>query len=45
MKKRDLPQKLCVICQRPFVWRRKWAKCWESVKYCSDRCRGHRRRK
>ncbi|TVQ51601.1 MAG: DUF2256 domain-containing protein, partial [Spirulina sp. DLM2.Bin59] len=20
-------------------WRKKWATCWEEVKYCSDRCR------
>ncbi|MFC3627759.1 DUF2256 domain-containing protein [Vogesella amnigena] len=20
-------------------WRRKWAQCWEQVKYCSQRCR------
>ncbi|MFN4940587.1 MAG: DUF2256 domain-containing protein, partial [Bacteroidota bacterium] len=23
----------------PFVWRKKWERDWESVKYCSDRCR------
>lgn len=37
--KADLPRKLCPVCQRPFVWRRKWAKCWNEVKYCSERCR------
>jgi hypothetical protein len=21
------------------VWRRKWAKVWDEVKYCSDACR------
>jgi len=41
-KKADLPTKTCVACQRPFTWRRKWARDWESVKYCSDRCRQHR---
>ncbi|KIN64625.1 hypothetical protein Z946_3517 [Sulfitobacter noctilucicola] len=41
-KKSDLPQKDCVTCGRPFVWRRKWAKVWETVKYCSDRCRNER---
>ncbi len=38
-RKADLPEKTCPACQRPFAWRRKWAKCWDEVKYCSDRCR------
>jgi len=38
--KGDLPQKVCLACNRPFVWRRKWARDWDQVKYCSDRCRG-----
>ena len=33
------PEKPCAACGRPFQWRRKWAACWEQVKYCSDRCR------
>jgi hypothetical protein len=37
--KGDLPQKPCAACGRPFAWRRKWARDWESVRYCSDRCR------
>lgn len=37
--KRDLPSKLCPTCGRPFVWRRKWERDWDSVKYCSDACR------
>jgi hypothetical protein len=37
--KRDLPAKTCPVCQRPFVWRRKWERDWENVVYCSDRCR------
>ena len=37
--KRDLPLKTCVVCGRPFSWRRKWARDWEAVKVCSDRCR------
>ncbi|MFN4784761.1 MAG: DUF2256 domain-containing protein [Bacteroidota bacterium] len=28
-----------MTCGRPFVWRKKWERDWESVKYCSDRCR------
>ncbi|MFQ3585076.1 MAG: DUF2256 domain-containing protein [Cyanobacteriota bacterium] len=41
-KKSDLPSKMCLTCGRPFTWRKKWAKCWQEVKYCSDRCRNHR---
>ncbi|OYX13209.1 MAG: hypothetical protein B7Z16_15910 [Algoriphagus sp. 32-45-6] len=40
MKKQHLPSKPCVVCGRPFTWRKKWEKVWEEVKYCSDRCRG-----
>lgn len=39
MKKADLPKKICLVCQRPFTWRRKWARVWDEVKYCSDACR------
>jgi hypothetical protein len=38
-RKSDLPAKTCVACSRPFVWRRKWARDWERVLYCSERCR------
>ncbi|MGV2932055.1 DUF2256 domain-containing protein [Vreelandella venusta] len=38
-RKRDLPQKDCVQCQRPFTWRKKWARCWDEVRHCSERCR------
>ncbi|MBJ6372123.1 DUF2256 domain-containing protein [Sedimentitalea arenosa] len=37
-KKSDLPAKICATCGRPFTWRRKWAKDWETVRYCSKRC-------
>ncbi|MGB0248788.1 MAG: DUF2256 domain-containing protein [Flavobacteriales bacterium] len=33
------PDKTCVVCQRPFSWRKKWERCWDEVKYCSERCR------
>lgn len=39
VNKSNLPQKICVVCQKPFSWRKKWEKDWEDVKYCSDRCR------
>ncbi len=38
-KKSDLPTKTCVSCGLPFIWRKKWEKVWDEVKYCSDRCR------
>jgi hypothetical protein len=37
--KTTLPSKACVTCGRPFAWRKKWARVWDEVKYCSDRCR------
>ena len=39
VKKGDLPSKLCAQCGLPFAWRKKWARVWEEVRYCSDRCR------
>ncbi|WP_408884420.1 DUF2256 domain-containing protein [Komagataeibacter xylinus] len=38
-RKADLPSKPCAACGRPFVWRKKWARDWEAVRYCSERCR------
>jgi hypothetical protein len=38
-KKSDLPAKPCVVCGRPFTWRKKWEKVWDEVKFCSDACR------
>ncbi|MEI6283079.1 MAG: DUF2256 domain-containing protein [Alphaproteobacteria bacterium] len=37
--KSDLQAKPCVCCGRPFNWRKKWARDWANVKYCSQRCR------
>lgn len=37
--KNGLPYKICPRCQRPFSWRKKWERCWEEVRYCSDACR------
>ncbi|MDO9415496.1 DUF2256 domain-containing protein [Pararhizobium sp.] len=39
VKKGQLPTKRCATCSLPFAWRRKWAKNWDDVKYCSERCR------
>lgn len=45
VKKQNLPHKTCLVCQRPFHWRKKWAAVWEEVKYCSDACRRQRNKK
>jgi hypothetical protein len=44
-KKADLPTKMCPVCQRPFTWRKKWERNWESVVYCSKRCAGEGKKK
>jgi len=43
MKKENLPSKVCLVCNRPFSWRKKWEKVWEEVLYCSDKCRGNKK--
>lgn len=40
VRKGDLPTKTCAACGLSFAWRKKWARDWEQVRYCSDRCRG-----
>ena len=42
--KRDLPVKTCPVCGRPFTWRKKWERCWEEVRHCSEKCRRRRGR-
>jgi hypothetical protein len=37
--KAALPSKPCVACGLAMSWRRRWAKNWAEVKYCSDACR------
>jgi hypothetical protein len=39
VRKEHLPEKACVTCGRPFRWRRKWARDWQEVRHCSERCR------
>ncbi|WP_445756890.1 DUF2256 domain-containing protein [Polaribacter sp.] len=39
MKKEHLPQKICLTCNKPYAWRKKWEKNWGNVKYCSEKCR------
>lgn len=33
------PTKSCAVCGRAIEWRKKWARDWESVRYCSQACR------
>ena len=33
------PPKPCAGCGRTIAWRKKWARDWESVRWCSDACR------
>jgi hypothetical protein len=37
--KQHLPSKLCKTCGREMTWRKSWAKNWDQVSYCSDKCR------
>eukprot|EP00613_Pedinella_sp_CCMP2098_P004442 CAMPEP_0171627070 /NCGR_PEP_ID=MMETSP0990-20121206/20510_1 /TAXON_ID=483369 /ORGANISM="non described non described, Strain CCMP2098" /LENGTH=232 /DNA_ID=CAMNT_0012194769 /DNA_START=240 /DNA_END=938 /DNA_ORIENTATION=+ len=43
VKKENLPSKVCVVCNRPFTWRKKWEKVWEEVTTCSKSCNSARR--
>jgi hypothetical protein len=40
--KAGLPSKPCAACGLAMSWRRRWAKNWDEVKYCSDACRRHK---
>ena len=31
--------KTCAACGRTITWRKKWAACWEEVRFCSAACR------
>lgn len=43
-RKEHLPQKNCLQCGLSFTWRKKWARVWDEVKYCSDRCRNEHKK-
>lgn len=43
VKKENLPSKVCVVCGRPFTWRKKWERVWDEVTTCSKSC-NHKRR-
>jgi len=36
---RSLPTKVCASCGREMAWRKAWARNWDDVRYCSQRCR------
>ena len=44
ISKQNLPSKVCVVCNRPFTWRKKWEKCWDDVTTCSKSCNASRKR-
>jgi hypothetical protein len=37
--KNGFAPKTCERCGLPFEWRKKWARDWENVKYCSEACK------
>ncbi|MDA9264878.1 MAG: DUF2256 domain-containing protein [Planctomycetota bacterium] len=40
--KRPLAEKRCLACGRAFSWRKKWERVWDTVKYCSRRCKANK---
>ena len=40
----NLPVKTCVVCNRPFTWRKKWESCWDEVTTCSKKCNSERKK-
>lgn len=43
MKKQHFHDKICLVCKRPFSWRKKWTKDWDNVKYCGEKCRKNKK--
>ena len=35
---KNLPSKVCIVCNKPFSWRKKWERDWKNVLYCSKKC-------
>lgn len=44
INKNELPEKMCPVCERPFLWRKKWEKNWEEIVYCSAKCRRNKKK-
>jgi hypothetical protein len=38
----NVEDKVCLSCGRKFEFRKKWAKNWSEIKYCSDQCRSNK---
>ncbi|MEI8397966.1 MAG: DUF2256 domain-containing protein [Actinomycetes bacterium] len=36
--KNGFAPRICATCGKPFEWRKKWARDWAKVLYCSQRC-------
>jgi hypothetical protein len=45
VRKGDLPTKMCAACNRPFAWRKKWERVWDTIRTCSDRCKDDLKRR
>ena len=43
ISKSNLPEKICVVCDRPFTWRKKWQRDWDKITCCSKACNAKRR--
>ena len=39
LTKNGFAPKTCQSCGLPFEWRKKWAKNWDQVRYCSEKCK------
>ena len=44
VKKENLPAKICIVCDRPYTWRKKWERSWDEITTCSKSCNRRRRR-
>jgi len=44
-KKGDMPTKTCPACGLEFTWRKKWARDWENIRFCSERCKRNGQKK
>jgi hypothetical protein len=42
VSEKEIAEKTCASCGRLIEWRKKWAKNWAEVRYCSDACRSRR---
>jgi hypothetical protein len=40
--KSAIAPKKCLNCGLDFEWRKKWARDWENVKYCSEKCKAEK---